>query len=463
MTKLAFISDIHYYSAKLGTTGRAYELREGSDQKCLKETRAIVEALVGIFEKDGSDAVVIPGDVTNDGERESHEEFIELLDTVKKPVYVITSTHDWCSDGHARRFEGSEVLDHTNTVSKEELPSLYEHFGREQEISRYENGIGQFSRSFNVNNEVLLIAVNDDCDGPGGSSGYTEEHLAWMKSQIEYAKANGLSPIALEHHLVLSNISPIINKGQSIGARDEIAVKLADMGLKLLITGHSHIQRTSTFTSENGNTLTQLNVGSISGYPGLITYISVEDGKATINEEPFEFEYEGQTLGTEYLKEHSTGIFTRIIHSGANDKEDFLEILSSNGISTSKISLLYPVIRKLCNMAETITVGKAAKKVNRLVGKGSIDMKNVESVKDDLLMPHLKATFLNVFWWGGAESQSEDVKQIVLQIGRLPAKLFTRFVPKKKREGAMKLASQIEALTVQLEYPEKNPDSIKLI
>ena len=43
-TKLAFIADIHYYSPKLGITGRAYELRSGSDQKCLAESGAIVDA-----------------------------------------------------------------------------------------------------------------------------------------------------------------------------------------------------------------------------------------------------------------------------------------------------------------------------------------------------------------------------------------------------------------------------------
>ena len=39
--KLTFIADLHHYSETLGTNGRAYELRSGSDQKCLGETGAI--------------------------------------------------------------------------------------------------------------------------------------------------------------------------------------------------------------------------------------------------------------------------------------------------------------------------------------------------------------------------------------------------------------------------------------
>lgn len=46
--KLTFIADTHHYSKTLGTSGRQYELRSGSDQKCLAETGEIIDAA---FEK----------------------------------------------------------------------------------------------------------------------------------------------------------------------------------------------------------------------------------------------------------------------------------------------------------------------------------------------------------------------------------------------------------------------------
>ena len=42
--KITFIADLHHYSEALGTSGRAYELRSGSDQKCLAETGAIIDS-----------------------------------------------------------------------------------------------------------------------------------------------------------------------------------------------------------------------------------------------------------------------------------------------------------------------------------------------------------------------------------------------------------------------------------
>lgn len=49
---------------------------------------------------------MIIGDVTNDGEKVSHIEFREKLEKLakSKPVYTITSTHDWCCDENQEAF-----------------------------------------------------------------------------------------------------------------------------------------------------------------------------------------------------------------------------------------------------------------------------------------------------------------------------------------------------------------------
>ena len=44
--KFHLITDLHHYAASLGTTGSAYEWRSQSDQKCLAETGAIIDAAV---------------------------------------------------------------------------------------------------------------------------------------------------------------------------------------------------------------------------------------------------------------------------------------------------------------------------------------------------------------------------------------------------------------------------------
>ena len=129
--KITFISDTHHYSKTLGTTGEAYELRSGSDQKCLAEAGEIIDAAFEQIAKNDTEVVFILGDVSNDGERVSHEEFRKKLYILQKskPVYIITSTHDWCCDENPRRFKGSETYHDVPVMKSEELPEFYRDFG----------------------------------------------------------------------------------------------------------------------------------------------------------------------------------------------------------------------------------------------------------------------------------------------------------------------------------------------
>ncbi len=88
--KITFIADTHHYSKTLGISGKAYELRSGSDQKCLAETGDIIDSAFNQLAESDTDAVFILGDVTNDGEMVSHLEFREKLYNLKqrKPVYI---------------------------------------------------------------------------------------------------------------------------------------------------------------------------------------------------------------------------------------------------------------------------------------------------------------------------------------------------------------------------------------
>lgn len=87
--KLTFIADTHHYSKTLGTSGRQYELRSGSDQKCLAETGEIIDAAFEKIANSDTDFVLIAGDVSNDGELVSHIEFKKSsTDLQKRKRYI---------------------------------------------------------------------------------------------------------------------------------------------------------------------------------------------------------------------------------------------------------------------------------------------------------------------------------------------------------------------------------------
>ncbi len=458
-TKLAFIADLHYYSPRLGTTGRAYDLRQGSDQKCLAESGAIIDAAFErLLSEPDVDALVISGDVTNDGEKCSHDEvrakFLSFAE--KKPLYLITSTHDWCTDHNPRRFEGNEVFHDVETLDAETLDAYYRDFGRENLVDEYETGRGFHSRCFQVGPTLRLLAVNDDMDGEGGKSGYSEAHLQWMEKQLADAKAAGCDVIATEHHLLLWGISGLINKGQSIGDNFAVASRLADAGLRLMFVGHSHMQRTTEFTSENGNKITQVNVGSLCGHPAPINYVTVEDGKAHIEVKCLErFTYEGEEKDASFIRDHSTAVLTNLLHAAAEDKQDFRERLESQGIHIKPLDKIYPIIRHYAKLALGVSVGKAAKKVNRLTFGRGVDKKAAKAIKNEPLLPHILDIFCCVFDGSmHAKDMSEETRRVATDVSTLPRRVISKApIKKAKKEKIFRTTDEIEKILQELINP----------
>lgn len=465
--RLAFIADIHHYSEALGSSGRAYELREGSDQKCLKETGAILDTVFGKLMADNTDAVCIAGDITNDGEKVSHDEVKEkfLRLSEKKKLYLITSTHDWCSDKNPRRFEGTEVFNDVETLSPEELTAYYSSFGEKDCISSYTTPLGLVSRCFQVCEGLRLLAVHDDCDAEGGKSGYSEAQLGWMVKMLEEARRDGCKVIAMEHHLLLHPFCRFINSGQSIGSNFETASVLADNGLRLMFVGHSHMQRTTEFVSEKGNKITQINLGSLTGYPAPVTYVDFDGENAKVSVEfTKEFTYKGEKCDFSYLEKHTTGVLFNLLEAGKKDKKDFYERLRANGIKIPSYNLLYPIIRMVCKKLLKATCGGAGHLINFLTfGKG-VDRKALREIKKMPLLSLVTKVFLSVFDGSYAVKDCTDAeRRVVCSVGTLASRIIKKLpLNKNKKAGILKTTDQIEVLTKELMYPSL-PDNMNTV
>ena len=101
--KITVVSDTHYYSKKNGIEGKAFMLENNRSTNLIKDSEEVLKAFFNqIADDKSSDIVLISGDLTKNGEPESHKEFIELLHELKtkdKRVYVITATHDFQGNG----------------------------------------------------------------------------------------------------------------------------------------------------------------------------------------------------------------------------------------------------------------------------------------------------------------------------------------------------------------------------
>lgn len=455
MFKIAMVADLHHFSETLTDGGKSYQLRSSSDQVCLCESGAIIDSAFRKIAESDCDAVFIAGDISNDGEKICHDEVMEKIRTLseKKKVYVIYSTHDWCCDGSARRFVGDDVFFDVETATPPYLREFYRDFGESEAIDTYENEIGAVSYAVKLNDKIRLLGLNDDKNGKG-KAGYCDEHFEWMLRQIRDAKSNGETVIIMEHHLVLPNVSRLINGGQMIGDADERAEALAEAGADFIIVGHSHMQRTTAYTAKNGNVMHQINVGSLCGHPSPITMLTITDDEYRIDVEHLDrFTYNGTEYTGEYITEHTKNVLYGLLTSAAENKDEFIERFNSIDEKLNYDGKYYALISKAAKWLLGMTVGKAGRLVNFLTfGKG-VNKKSVKALKNDNLIGHIMDIYLGVFDGSIKNYGTESpVYIIVKDVASLPMRL-SRYIKALRKEKIGKIFRQIEEIAEELTNP----------
>ncbi len=410
--KITVLADLHHYSQTLGTKGRAFELRSGSDQKCLAETGGIIDAAFSAIRNSDTDAVLIAGDVSNNGERVSHGELKEkLLELSKaKKVCLITATHDWCCDENPRRFDGDRVYNDVPVMKSDELRDFYAPFGPEGADSEFITHLGTCSYTADISDSLRILCLNDDQNGKG-KAGFKEDHFKWIEKQIAKAKADGKLLVAMEHHLLMPHIHPVLGGGSvCVGDREKVASRLADAGLRLIFTGHSHLQAIDSFTSEKGNTIFEVNVGSLCGYPSPIVTAEFDGNQVHISTSHTEkFIFEGKEYNTlDYVRKHTLGLIDNVISAAKTSKEDFTERLSALGVNGEKIAVLLPVISPFIKYAEGLSVGQCYNKL-RLLGIGKVLSKDtVSDLRDKPAKELIYEIFLSALDGGKVRYSPED-------------------------------------------------------
>lgn len=444
MTKLTFIADTHHYSKTLGTKGRQYELRSGSDQKCLAETGEIIDSAFDYISKSDTDAVLIAGDVTNDGEKASHLEFREKLKALakSKKVYVITATHDWCCDENPRRYVGDKVFHDVEVMKSSELRDFYFDFGPKDALSEYITHIGTCSYVVQISENVRILALNDD-KNQNGHAGFTEEHFCWIEEQIKKAQQDGCLIVGMEHHLLMPHVTPLITGGSTcVENREYVASRLADAGLKYMFVGHSHIQSTSSFKTRKGNVITEVNAGSLVGYPAPIVEVTVNDDLTLSYQVKHlkNFTLNGNKVDAqEYLKKHALDLLHRVID--APDKKELIDRLTALQLDGKKFEKFTPIIFKVLKFIKNADVMDVYKKLKRIGLAKDIDYILAVKYRNKKLLDIIDEIYLSLFDGSTVTySRDDDYYKLIISVVSIPSKIF------KKNNDMKKLIFAVDSI-----------------
>ena len=291
--KVSVLSDVHLLPSDLIADSTKYRETLKKDQKHFNESEAILKQELKRVKKEKPDVLLVSGDLSKDGELESHKLLAQYLKGLKKElpklkIYVINGNHD-IRNSNAYNYAKNKPATRTEPSDFKKIYNIT--YGDKTIIATFKPEKGeanQLSYVAHPKKGFTVVAVDSGCySSDNTKSGQTEhetrgninpECRAWVVKQIAKAKKRGDTIIGLVHHGINAHftVQPKILKDFLVDNHEEVATEWADAGMKYVFTGHMHQQDVAEYKTANGNKLYDIATGSTISYPSatrLVTFI----------------------------------------------------------------------------------------------------------------------------------------------------------------------------------------------
>jgi 3',5'-cyclic AMP phosphodiesterase CpdA len=218
---------------------------------------ALESALAHLSQLD-LDFLLIPGDLTQDGEPDNPDWLRDRLAQLPWPVYVIPGNHDVLSP----------VATET-AIGLQDFPGYYQQFGYRDP--------GQPYYTCEVRSGVRLIALNSNqFDATGKQLGALDEpQFLWLQAVL--AAAADQLVLVMVHHNVLEHLpdqsQSAVGRRYMLDQAPKLIKLLQAHQVQLVFTGHLHIQN---IAHQDG--LYDITTGSLVSYPHPYRVIEVRRG-----------------------------------------------------------------------------------------------------------------------------------------------------------------------------------------
>ncbi len=284
-------TDLHYIASSLTDHGAYFErVTAAGDGKVMRYSEETVDAFIEEMLALQPDAVILSGDLSFNGAKESHMMLSGKLRSLSEaglPVLIIPGNHD-IAYSQAARFSG-DGFTRVPSVTEEEFEELYRGLDLDTVISRDSASLS-LTAQISAGLRILLVDANTLKD-PGSVS---EKTLAWIEEQLIEADLSGAKIISVTHQPLLEHNS-LFSTGFQIKNADELLNLYQKYPVVCNISGHMHLQHTALLSG-----LTDITTGALSVTPN-------QYGVIKMNEENSFLTYETKPLSIEtWASEHQS-------------------------------------------------------------------------------------------------------------------------------------------------------------
>ncbi len=282
------MSDIHFLGTDLAQSGEALTKYENATGRNVNELHAVLDETLKQIEAASVNALLICGDLTNHGERGSHLELIRKLTSLKQKgirIYVIPGNHD-VNIPDAKAYVGDESSP-TQTVSAKEFSELYAPFGYSGAIRRDSASLSYLSA---LTDSLWLLSLDsnryNEYTATSISGGrLLPQTVQWAMDILSEARNKNITVLGMMHHGLVEHMPYQATFFPNYLVEDwkKLAAEFADAGMPVVFTGHFHANDISSLTSANGNTIYDVETGSLSQYPLPYRLIEIDGNTLTID------------------------------------------------------------------------------------------------------------------------------------------------------------------------------------
>ncbi|WP_049617434.1 metallophosphoesterase [Streptococcus sp. X16XC17] len=237
LLSIVLATDLHYLSSDLTDKGSYFsDMVDYADGKNMYYIEEITDSFVDEMIALKPEILILSGDLTFNGEKESHLDLKRKLDRIQKKgtqIFVIPGNHDIERSSAASFFGDDFQL--VATLSKKQFAELYKEFGLQQSLQKDDNSL---SYIYEARKDTWLLLVDSNSDKENELSVGT---LHWMEDILKQAEKKGVKVISVTHQNILVH-HPNFTRGFQLNQASQLKDIFKDSPVLLNLSGHIHIQ-----------------------------------------------------------------------------------------------------------------------------------------------------------------------------------------------------------------------------
>ena len=276
--RIGVITDLHYLSENLMTKGSSLDKYVLQNGRTIQHSPAILDKVFEEYILAEIDVLLITGDLTKDGEYQSHIDLTKRLATLEQRgirVYVIPGNHD-INMPNSIGFRADSTYK-VNNVSPQQFAEIYDAYGYTSAFSRDSSSLSYVSE---LDNKTWLLAIDaakyDEYTTSSITSGrINPETEEWILEILQQAKEKNIRVLGMMHWGLVEHLpyQSIFFAKYLIDDWQRLSNLFADNGLEIIFTGHFHTNDITAYKTNSGNVIYDIETGTLSSYPYAYRFI----------------------------------------------------------------------------------------------------------------------------------------------------------------------------------------------